>query len=56
MCIACEMGFLDIIEALPPDARERILREQDAAARFVCEAPVTGPERASLPKEDEPAP
>jgi hypothetical protein len=37
MCIACEMGFWDMMEALPPEQRERILREE--AARFACEAP-----------------
>ena len=37
MCIACEMGFWDMIDAPPPEERERILREQ--AARFDCAAP-----------------
>ena len=48
MCIACEMAFLDMLEALPPEERERILREQFSAysagpapgapaAPFVCE-------------------
>ena len=37
MCIACEMNFWAMIDALPPEDRERILREQ--AARFACEAP-----------------
>ena len=49
MCIACEMGFLDMLEALAPEERERILREQFAgyttgapqpavpASPFVCE-------------------
>jgi hypothetical protein len=37
MCIACEIGFWNMIDALPPDAQERILREQ--AERFTCEAP-----------------
>ncbi len=36
MCIACEMGFYDMLEALPPETRERILREE--AARFACDA------------------
>jgi hypothetical protein len=36
MCIACEMNFWNMIDALPPEDRERILREQ--AARFECEA------------------
>ena len=37
MCIACEMGFWDMMDALPTEERERILREE--AARFACEAP-----------------
>jgi DNA invertase Pin-like site-specific DNA recombinase len=49
MCIACEMAFMDMLEALAPEERERILREQfagyssgaappDAPIRpFVCE-------------------
>jgi hypothetical protein len=49
MCIACEMGFLDMLEALAPEERERLLRQQfgdaavDAAqagvkaSPFVCE-------------------
>jgi hypothetical protein len=36
MCIACELGFWSMIDALPPETRERILREQ--AERFACEA------------------
>lgn len=43
MCIACEMGFWNMIDALPPEARERYLREQEEAARFACEAPPPGP-------------
>jgi hypothetical protein len=39
MCIACELGFWSMIDALPAEARERILREQKEAARFACEAP-----------------
>ena len=31
MCIACEMAFMDMLEALAPEERERILREQAAA-------------------------
>jgi hypothetical protein len=51
MCIACELGFLDMLEALPPETRERILREE--AARFACDVPQT-PEPAAAPKpEDE---
>jgi hypothetical protein len=41
MCIACELGFWNMIDALPPDAQERILREQ--TARFACEAPQDEP-------------
>jgi len=41
MCIACEMSFWNMIDALPPEDRERILREQ--AARFECEAPEPAP-------------
>ena len=37
MCIACELNFWNMIDALPPEARERILREQ--AEQFACEAP-----------------
>jgi len=37
MCIACEMNFWNMIDALPPEARERILREQ--AEQFACETP-----------------
>jgi hypothetical protein len=42
MCIACELGFWAMIDALPPEARERILREQEEAARFACDAPQDG--------------
>lgn len=47
MCIACEMNFWSMIDALPPETRERILREQEEAARLACDAP---------PAEGEPAP
>jgi hypothetical protein len=39
MCIACEIGFWSMMDALPPDVRERILREQEAAAQFACDTP-----------------
>jgi hypothetical protein len=39
MCIACDLGFWSMIDALPAEARERILREQEEAARFACDAP-----------------
>ena len=54
MCIACEMGFWDMVEALPPETRERILREEAArqAEPFACDAPETEP--AIKPAEDTP--
>ena len=39
MCIACEMSFWDMIDALAPEERERILRAE--AARFGCDVPET---------------
>jgi hypothetical protein len=53
MCIACELGFWSMIDALPEEARERILREQREradAARFACDP---APAAASPPAEDE---
>ena len=35
MCIACELNFWNMIDALPPEDQERVLREQ--AKRFACE-------------------
>ena len=35
MCIACELSFWNMIDALPPEDQERVLREQ--AARFACD-------------------
>lgn len=49
MCVACEMNFWSMIDALPPEDRERILRGQ--AARFKCEASETSP--AAQPVVDE---
>jgi hypothetical protein len=49
MCMACEMGFWDMIDALPPEARERFLREQEAAARFACDAPAPEPGADAAP-------
>ena len=40
MCIACEIAFMDLLDALSPEERERILRE-NAVARFACEAPAS---------------
>ncbi len=54
MCIACEMSFWNMIDALPPEVRERILREQ--AERFACEAPEPAPADAPpVPDECKPA-
>jgi len=39
MCIACEIAFMDMLDAVSPQERERILREQAQAQRFACEAP-----------------
>jgi hypothetical protein len=53
MCIACELGFWSMIDALPEEARARILREQREradAARFACDP---APEAASPPAEGE---
>jgi hypothetical protein len=50
MCIACELGLLIAIDALPdgpppgfPGARP------DDAARFACDAPETEPPRPAAP-------
>lgn len=53
MCIACELNFWSMIDALPPELRERILREQ--AEQFSCEAPQEAAP-AQQPAEDERAP
>jgi hypothetical protein len=39
--MACEFGFWDMLEALPPEARERVLREQAALIEksLSCDAP-----------------
>ncbi len=49
MCIACELNFWNMIDALPPEEQERVLREQ--AKRFACD---TGDgETAPQPAADE---
>jgi hypothetical protein len=50
MCIACELSFWNMIDALPPEEQERILRAQ--AARFACD--VGEGEPAPQPAVDEP--
>jgi hypothetical protein len=56
MCIACELGFWNMIDALPEEARERIFRQQREradAARFACDP---APEAAAPPAAGEPKP
>ena len=57
MCIACEMGFWDMVEALPPETRERILREetarQAAPSPFACDVPEEAPPTAAPSTQDE---
>jgi len=53
MCIACEMGFWGMVDALSPEAREQFLREQ--AQQFACEAPPEAVPPAE-PGKDERAP
>lgn len=45
MCIACEMGFWDMVEALSPEMRERILREEAErrAQPLACDTPASQP-------------
>ena len=54
MCIACEMNFWAMIDALPPEDRERILREQ--TARVACEAGEGEPQAESQPGAVDPKP
>jgi hypothetical protein len=54
MCIACEMNFWAMIDALPEADRERVLREQ--AVRFACEAPESEPAPAPQTIADEQKP
>jgi hypothetical protein len=49
MCIACEMNFWAMIDALPDEARRRILREQ--ADQFACE--VAAAPDGEMPSKDE---
>ncbi len=53
MCIACEMNFWSMLDALPPEARERILRAQLETERLACEAPPAQTAPAPPPSEDE---
>ena len=51
MCIACELNFWAMIDALPEADRERILRQQ--AERFACEAGEGEPQPAPQGAADE---
>jgi hypothetical protein len=50
MCIACEMNFWAMIDALPPEAQERILRARHESERFACETPPDG--KSDAPKRE----
>jgi hypothetical protein len=58
MCIACELGYLSMIDAL--EAEHRALMERDGSSGetgFVCEAPVEPIKREpgdALRRADEP--
>jgi hypothetical protein len=54
MCIACEMGFWGMVEAMAPEAREQFLREQ--AERFACDAAEQAVPPAIAPSKDERTP
>ena len=54
MCIACEMSFWDMMDALPPEERERILREE--AARFACDTPDGEAAQPQPERKDAPEP
>jgi len=51
MCIACELGFWNMVDTLSPELRERILREQEESKRFACETPADQP--AAPPVQDD---
>jgi hypothetical protein len=59
MCIACELGYLSMIDAL--EAERNALRDQEktapAAARFACEPDAEPAAREHPPQSaDEPTP
>ena len=62
MCMACEMGFWSMIDALSPEDRDRIMRQyeeaaREEAARFACDVPEDRQPPAAVPPEaDEPKP
>jgi hypothetical protein len=55
MCIACELGYLSMLDAL--EAERNALREQKKTAQFVCETDAEPATRENPPQSvDEPAP
>ncbi len=48
MCIACELGYLSIIDAL--EAERNALREREKAPQFACE-PAAEPEIREQPPQ-----
>ncbi len=54
MCIACEFGFWNMVDALSPEVRERILREQEDSRRFACEPPADQPAAPPVQGEHKP--
>ena len=59
MCIACEMGFWGMVEAMSPEAREQFLREQvlrEQAERFACDAAEQAAPQIVEPGKDERTP
>ena len=57
MCIACELGYLSIIDALEAEQRALLGKAAPAAGQFSCE-PDTKPEASEHSQQpaDEPAP
>jgi hypothetical protein len=55
MCIACELGYLSIIDAL--EAERNALREREKATQFTCEPGAEPATREHPPQPaDEPTP
>jgi len=57
MCIACELGYWSMVDALEAERSASNKKNSDADADFACEASAeqSGPERVQRPPE-EPAP
>jgi len=57
MCIACELGFWSMVDALSPEARARLMQQYENAARLACDMPEGETPKAAAPSEaDEPKP